>query len=182
MANMEECKIRIIHDCPSALFAPTFPVWDGHVRLGYFSNQTITTKAVLIPHFVCFDAHKCPFLIPTFQVDNYTCLHSHKLNFSNINNFYRTFLSCTGIHQSGNKTHCPESSMLRCPGTNKCISTRRIMNGISDCYGAFDESHLANSCALNVKYRFNCTSENKCLLPTMKSHSVKQCIGGEDEF
>jgi hypothetical protein len=72
--------------------------------------------------------------------------------------------------------------MLRCLGTNKCIPNRHIMDGISDCYGAFDESLSANSCALNDKYRFHCTSENKCLLPTMKDDRKVHCIGGEDEL
>ena len=180
--NKEECKRQIIQDCPSAFVASDFPVWDGHVRLGYFSNQTMIMNSTgITPHFVCFDTHKCPFLNPTFQMDNYTCVHSHKLNFSDVRNFYGMFLSYTDLHQSKNKTHCPETSMLRCPGTNQCIPPRHIMNGIPDCYEAFDESSAANSCALNNKYRFNCTSENKCILRTMESDGIKQCIGGEDE-
>jgi hypothetical protein len=71
--------------------------------------------------------------------------------------------------------------MLRCLGTNKCIPQRQIMDGISDCYGAFDESLAANSCALNDKYRFQCTSENKCLSPVIVDDSIPQCVGAEDE-
>ena len=178
--NTEECKVQIIRDCPSAFLAPTFPVWDGHVRLGYFANETNIYMSRIAPNFVCFDKHKCPFLIPTFQVDNYTCLHIHKLNVSNYNDLYTVFLSCTSHYESGNTTHCPDSSMLRCLGTDKCIHRRRIMDGIIDCHDGFDESLSANSCSLNDKYRFNCTSEKKCLLPTLEYDSRKQCIGGED--
>ncbi|CAF4840448.1 unnamed protein product, partial [Rotaria socialis] len=55
------------------------------------------------------------------------------------------------------------------------------MDGTPNCYNAFDESITANSCVLNDKYRFHCTSESKCLSPAMVRNGTSQCIGNEDE-
>ncbi|CAF4916093.1 unnamed protein product, partial [Rotaria sp. Silwood1] len=55
------------------------------------------------------------------------------------------------------------------------------MDTTPDCYDAFDESLSSNSCSLNDRYRFHCTSEKKCLLLTMVNNNVQQCIDGEDE-
>ncbi|CAM4941272.1 unnamed protein product [Rotaria socialis] len=55
------------------------------------------------------------------------------------------------------------------------------MDGTPNCYNAFDESIAANSCVLNNKYRFHCTSESKCLSLAMVRDGTSQCIGNEDE-
>ncbi|CAF2691574.1 unnamed protein product, partial [Rotaria sp. Silwood2] len=177
--NASKCKFNL-GNCSSYFFAPDFPVWDGHVRLGYFSNQTLIKHTVGLPHFFCFNKHKCPFLIPTFEVDNYTCLHTHTLEFSSQADLYNVFISCIHLYESINDSSCTHSSMVNCLGTNKCIPKHHIMDGIPDCYNAFDESIASNSCSLNDKYRFHCTSENKCLSPTMVENDLYECIGGED--
>ncbi len=73
--NKEQCRMQTLQLCPSYIIAPTFPVCDGHVRLGYFSNKSLyAADTHAVPHFVCFDNDKCPFLIPTFILENYTCI------------------------------------------------------------------------------------------------------------
>ncbi|CAF4054951.1 unnamed protein product, partial [Adineta steineri] len=166
----------------SAFIAPTIPVWDGHIRLGYFSNQTFSKSNLGTPNFICYDKKRCPFFIPTLTVENYTCIHINASNlFSNMD-LYDPFITCNQFFESTNDTHCPNSTMLRCLGTNKCISKRRIMDGISDCYGDFDESLSANSCALNDTDRFPCTSEQKCLRSILVNDRYSHCVGKEDEF
>ncbi|CAF3495063.1 unnamed protein product [Rotaria socialis] len=77
------------------------------------------------------------------------------------------FISSIRPYQSAGEIKCSQSSKLRCSGTNKCILKRHIMDGIRHCYNGFDESIAANSCLLNDRYRFQFTSGNKCILPTL---------------
>ncbi|CAF1589989.1 unnamed protein product, partial [Adineta steineri] len=162
--NTQECKIQTIEHCPPAFIAPTFPVWDGHVRFGYFSNATSIKLFGYEPDFVCYNKDLCPFLIPTFTLDNHTCLHTNRLNLTSSDTEYDIFRACNQLFQNDKESICQGSTTtVRCLGTNKCIPTRRIMDGFADCYNAFDESIAANSCALNDKHRFQCTSEQKCL-------------------
>ncbi|CAF1408465.1 unnamed protein product [Adineta steineri] len=181
--NQEECKIQTVKNCPSTFIAPTFPVWDGHVRFGYFSNATSIIMLGYEPDFVCYNKDLCPFLIPTFTFDNYTCLHTDQLNLTLMDNIYKKFRGCIQLFQNtnDNENTCQNSTTVRCLGTNKCISNRRIMNGFPDCYDAFDESIAANSCALNDKHRFQCPDEQKCLSPALVNDGVKHCIDGKDE-
>ncbi|CAF0841182.1 unnamed protein product [Adineta steineri] len=180
--NKEECKIQIVQSCPVAFIAPTIPVWGDHVRLGYFSNRTLPAGTVVKPNFICYDQKRCPFFIPTLIVENYACIHINTSDLVSYINLYKPFISCNPFFESANDTHCSDPTMLRCLRTNKCISKRRIMDGISDCYGDFDESLSANSCALNDTYRFACTSESKCLQPNLLNDRKTHCVGKEDEF
>ncbi|CAF0915257.1 unnamed protein product [Adineta steineri] len=180
--NEKECKIQIMQSCPTAFIAPTIPVWGGHIRLGYFSNQTFNNRVDATPMFICYDQKRCPFLIPTLIVENSTCIHIDALNLSSYFDLYKPFVLCNQFFENTNDTHCSDPTMLRCLGTNKCISKRRIMDGISDCYGNFDESISANSCALNDTDRFHCTSERKCLRRILVGDEDPDCIGREDEF
>ncbi|UJR19325.1 hypothetical protein I4U23_022454 [Adineta vaga] len=179
--NVEECTIQTLRKCPSTFIAPTFPMWYSHVQFGYFSNRTSVRVYGCEPDFVCCDKNLCSHVVPTFTMDNYTCLHINRSNFSTVKDVYEIFQSCDYTFETGNETNCIDSTMLRCVGTNKCIPKRRIMDGISDCYHAFDESLAANSCSLNDKYRFQCISEQKCIVSLLVNDKRKHCIGGEDE-
>ncbi|CAF4157154.1 unnamed protein product, partial [Adineta steineri] len=176
-----ECKIQTVKDCPPAFIAPTFPIWDGHVRFGYFSNKTSIKIFGYEPDFVCYNKELCPFLIPTFTLDNHTCLHTNRLNLTSSDTVYDIFRACNPLFQNDNESICLHPTTVRCLRTNKCIPTRRTMDGFADCYNAFDESIAANSCALNDKHRFQCTSEQKCLSLLLVDDGKAQCIGGEDE-
>ncbi|CAF3526078.1 unnamed protein product [Adineta steineri] len=179
--NIQECKIQTVKDCPPAFIAPTFPIWDGHVRFGYFSNKTSIKIFGYEPDFVCYNKELCPFLIPTFTLDNHTCLHTNRLNLTSSDTVYDIFRACNPLFQNDNESICLHPTTVRCLRTNKCIPTRRTMDGFADCYNAFDESIAANSCALNDKHRFQCTSEQKCLSLLLVDDGKAQCIGGEDE-
>ncbi|CAF0975520.1 unnamed protein product [Adineta steineri] len=179
--NTQECKIQTIKDCPPAFIAPTFTVWDDHVRFGYFSNETSIRILGFQPDFVCYSKDRCPFLISTFTLDNHTCLHTNRPNLALTDTVYDIFRTCNQYSQNDNESICRDPTTVRCLGTNRCIPKRRIMDGFADCPDAFDESIAANSCALNDKYRFQCTSESKCLSPILVNDQKAQCIGGEDE-
>ncbi|CAF4055904.1 unnamed protein product [Adineta steineri] len=180
--NTQECKIQTVKDCPPAFIAPTFPVWDGHVRFGYFSNATSVNIFGYEPDFVCYNKELCPFLIPTFTLDNHTCLHYDRLNLTLSDTVYDIFRACNQLFQNDKESICQDSTTtVRCLGINKCISKRRIMDGFADCYNAFDESIAANSCELNDKHRFQCTSEQKCLSLLLVNDGNAQCTGKEDE-
>ncbi|CAF1686764.1 unnamed protein product, partial [Adineta ricciae] len=147
--NKEECKRQTLDECPSSFIAPTFPMWGGHVRLGYFTNQTINSVKEARPEFICYNEYLCPFLIPTFTVNNYTCLRIDELKWSSLDDFYKVFISCYNPYQIENKIGCAEPTMIRCLETNKCIHAHKINDGIPDCFGDFDELFSAGSCILN---------------------------------
>ncbi|CAF0759856.1 unnamed protein product [Adineta steineri] len=162
--NTQECKIQTIKDCPPAFIAPTLPVWDGHVRFGYFSNETTIRRSGYEPDFVCYNKDLCSFPIPTFTLDSYTCLHTNQLNLTSSYTVYDIFRACNQLFKTDNENTCLDPTTVRCSGTNKCIRKRRIMDGFADCYDGFDESIAANSCALNDKHRFQ-----------WSSHPIPQC-------
>ena len=174
----QKCANQIRQLCPSAIIAPTFPVWDGHVRLGYFTNNTRSKVFGMVPDFVCYDINQCPFYTPQFLVENYTCVHINFLNLSHIDELILKFIPC---QRQYDKTYCQQPNMLRCLGTNRCIPYHRIMDGIWDCYDGFDESNQSNSCILKENNRFRCSSEDKCLSPMLLNDYKNDCIDGEDE-
>jgi hypothetical protein len=71
--------------------------------------------------------------------------------------------------------------LFRCPGTSKCISKHRLLDGSVDCYNHTDESY-ENSCQLNDKHRFSCTSEKKCFSRYIVRNGISHCLGNEDEI
>ncbi|UJR29622.1 hypothetical protein I4U23_017170 [Adineta vaga] len=178
--DKQECRNRTLQKCGSIFLAPSFPVWDNHVRLGYFSNQTVASRVSFEPQIVCYNASLCPFLISTLIVDNYTCIPIKKLNLTHSTYVYRIFERCRRSHWINNEDSCSEST-IKCPNVNKCIPKRKILDGVIDCPDEFDESTLVNSCDLNDKYRFKCTSEKKCIRSILVGDGKKHCLNGEDE-
>ncbi|CAF1037002.1 unnamed protein product [Adineta ricciae] len=178
--SSEECKLHTLQQCPSAFLAPDFPIWHSHVKYGYFSNQTIK-KIGNLPHFVCYNETLCPHIASTFMLENSTCLHVNQSDPEAIDTVYDIFRSCDNTFQTGDEVSCTDSTMVRCAKTNRCIPKRRIMDGVVDCYHAFDESLSIDSCALNDQYRFPCTSEQKCLAPILVDDKKIHCNNREDE-
>ncbi|CAF1503095.1 unnamed protein product [Adineta ricciae] len=180
--SSEECRLQTLRQCSSAFIAPIVPIWRGHVKYGYFSNQTSIKRFETEPHFIYYDQNLCSHIISTFTLENSTCLHLNRSNSSFMTDIFELFRSCDSPLGSGNESTCFDSIMLHCPKTKKCIPKRRILDGISDCYHAFDESVFSNSCTFNDKSRFQCTSEQKCLSSLLVNDGHEHCLNGEDEF
>ena len=78
-----------------------------------------------------------------------------------------------------NQGKCDDHRLFRCPNTLKCISKHRLVDGIEDCLGGFDEK--VDACEFDPKNRFRCSSERKCLSPRLVQNGMKDCVNGEDE-
>jgi hypothetical protein len=86
------------------------------------------------------------------------------------------------VDKTENETDCFHPSLFHCPGTSKYISERRLLDGYVDCYGGADETYV-DSCQLNDKYRFRCTSENKCISNIiLRDGTITHCSQVEDEM
>ena len=161
---------------------PSYPVFDGHVRFGYWLNESFVYDGFSIqrtPDFICFDAQRCSFLTIDIILDDLTCISRSNLNIY----FYEIpifFKACDFMYKTGNETDCIHSSLFHCPNSTKCISKHRLLDGISDCYDAVDETY-PNSCELNQKHRFSCSSETKCISPYQVRDGTSQCLKKEDE-
>ncbi|CAF1112054.1 unnamed protein product [Rotaria sordida] len=115
------------------------------------------------------------------MINNLTCVDLKKMGIIRFDQLIRLFRTCLFVDESGNETHCRHSSLFHCPGTSKCISKHRLLDGIDDCYGGADEKY-EGSCNLNQTHRFRCSSENKCISPILMRDGTKHCKDGEDEI
>ncbi|CAF1003630.1 unnamed protein product [Adineta steineri] len=181
------CYLRIQSRCNTTAYVifPTMPVFHGHVLFGYWTEtivpyHNIIDRPMIKPDFLCYDVQRCPFFPYHFKIDNYTCIDNRTIDLSDWDYIRGYFYRCLTIDQSGNETHCIHSSLFHCPGTSKCISKHRLVDGISDCFEKTDETYN-DSCKLNHKHRFRCSSENKCISPILVQDRVGNCYGKEDE-
>jgi hypothetical protein len=180
-----ECKVQLDSKCfTETVLFPSQPVYDGHIRLVYSTNRTIAlytnNKPAPIPDYICFVQKRAPFLQVFEVINNHTCVHILNLDIKDVVDVVSFSRSSVPIDSTGNETHCRHSSLFRCPGTIKCISKHRLVDGQVDCFGAADEL-FNGSCVLNDRFRFRCTSENKCLSPRIIADGISQCVKHEDE-
>jgi hypothetical protein len=181
------CEIQIQSKCnvsPYVIF-PLISISPSNGQAGYWTGRTILYKArpnvKTLPDFFCYDVHLCPYFSPTFKIGHRTCINHSDIGLDKFANQARLFDQCLTINKSGNETDCFHPSLFHCPGTSKCISKRRLLDGIVDCYGSTDETYVG-SCQLNDKHRFQCTSEDKCVSHIAVQDNIKHCRGGEDEM
>ncbi|CAF2050960.1 unnamed protein product [Rotaria magnacalcarata] len=163
---------------------PVHPILEGHVRFGYWTRKSFKIKNRELskhPDFVCYDAQRCSFLPFTMKIDNLTCIEvgeSFKLIYSTLPALIHT---CDHIYESGNETDCFHPALFHCPGTSKCISKHRLLDGNPDCYNDTDELY-ENSCQLNDQHRFRCTLENKCISRYIVRDGISHCLENQDEI
>ena len=180
------CYVRIRSKCNTSTYVifPSIPVFQSHVLLGYWTNTTVHyhfSRLIIKPDFLCYDVQRCPFLSYGFPLDNHTCVDYRKIGLTEWNDIRKFFDQCLKIDKSGNETHCFHPSLFHCPGTSKCISKHRLLDGIHDCYKSIDETYV-DSCKLNDTHRFQCSSENKCVSRILVGNVVEDCRNGEDEL
>jgi hypothetical protein len=161
------CSLSIVNHCNLSRYVifPVLPMFEGHVRLGYWTNRTVIysfRNSRLYPDFVCYDIQRCPFLLPNLFIDNLACLDMQNISVVDFKQLNALFHTCLPIDKNGNETDCFDPSLFHCPNTSKCISKHRLLDGIVDCYGGADEM-FTDSCNLNDTHRFRCLSEDKCI-------------------
>lgn len=183
-----DCYVRLSSECKtdSKIIYPRSPIFDGHIRLAYSTDQLrkIGSSPIYTMFkfdYICFDSKRSPHLPVTVIIDNFTCVDKFVLGIKTESEFLEVARSSVPIDPTAiNETHCRHSSLFHCPNTNKCISKHRLVDGRVDCYGGADERYN-ESCALNNRFRFHCTS-NICLSPIAVSDGIEQCLpSGEDE-
>ncbi|CAF3512691.1 unnamed protein product [Rotaria sp. Silwood1] len=168
----------------SYVILPVLPILQDDVQFGYWTNRTVNCFSFpqrQLPDFVCYNMQRCPLSTSTLVINNFTCIDLKNMEIHRFDQLMRLFRTCLFVDVSGNETHCRHSSLFHCPGTSKCISKYRLLDGIDDCYGGADEKY-EDSCNLNQTHRFRCTSENKCISPILVRDGIKHCKHGEDEI
>jgi hypothetical protein len=181
--NQNFASVRSKCNHSNYVILPVLPILQDNLQFGYWANRTFPCQFFSekqLPDFICYDTQRCPLFLFTFMINNLTCLDVKKMGIISFDQIIRLFQTCLFIDESGNKTHCRHSSLFHCPGTSKCISKHRLLDGIDDCYGGADEKY-EDSCNLNQTHRFRCELENKCISRLLVRDGIKHCKDNQDE-
>ena len=172
--------------CPPQFNFPTDLVTVGHVRFFYTNNMTIPSDKYVLPVYVCYKRELCPFLpstmrLHTFQNESLTCQHTSELLRSYAINSWLNLVRVIRIHFRPCSSLVPSnhadkniSSLFLCPDSNKYMSKHRLVDAVRDCAKGEDESYN-NSCDLGDKYRWKCSSDGRCLAPTLENDLWSGC-------
>ena len=183
-----ECPARSLIDCPSQFVFPGRPVMFGHVYFVFENNRTVTTLVDLLPDYICYDSHLCPFLLSTIMINGSTCRYYHDFDphdeymyFSQLipalTNIFHTYCSVA------NKSHCHEHpSWFHCDTHgSKCIPHHRRLDGIFDCPDGIDEQPNG-TCAIKHPQRLKCSlTSDMCIAPISILDGNRNCPNGDDE-
>lgn len=152
------------HCVPQFLF-PASPVLFGHVYLLYTSDRQYNEKYQNYPEFVCYNITLCTFIQATHEFNGFHCrLFIELVNMGG----WKPMLEALAIifrtcSLPNNDELCENTTLkYRCNTSSKCISTRRLSDGIEDCYGGSDE-RTTKTCLLNDKTRIKCQSQDRCV-------------------
>lgn len=186
-----ECASRIVKECPQYILFPDHAVVSDNVYLIY-TKDAVNIELDLIgdPTFLCFDIDKCTNdLQPFVNVLNQRCIYFHRLNITlnPVNTWAKRMTIIAQIFNSlwqRNSTSfsCPTEAFYQCAHTKKCISNRRLVDGIIDCVEGDDET-FAESCSLiDATERFRCPDEKKCISLRMINDGYVDCKRRDDEL
>ena len=188
----KSCVWDVQRYCPFLYRFPSEFIALGHIFFLY-SNATVDiTNQIIHPSYVCYDRRQCNtstlFLNTNVMYDGSFCLDWNQLNFhfdSNVNwfelirNIEHFFVAECFPKLKTN--HCFHSEQYRCANSSRCISKRRLIDGVQDCIENDDET-FQDSCHLNQTSRLQCSDEpNKCLSSVLVNDGVQDCPYGEDE-
>jgi hypothetical protein len=164
--------------CDPMFVFPSLPFTFEHVSLIYTSDRTYNAQNRGQPRYVCFNVLYCPFLTPIIEINGSTCISVLSLNLNErsidkvIGNIFRFSSSPTERNSCNNS-----ETMYQCRESLNCISSRRLSDGVEDCYGGDDEK--ANfTCLLKDKIRIPCPSGDKCVSHLIVGATVAICLLG----
>ncbi|CAF1141064.1 unnamed protein product [Adineta ricciae] len=147
------CDAMVQKHCPNVMYVPAYPIFNGHVYIGYAKTETNYRQHPLKPTYICFDNSR--FHIPNdgktlFMSDNRTCrlyedaivnwYYTHEVRWLQryvllaerwLNRVVRSNYNASSIFS--------ESSAYQCANSEKRILKTQVFDGISDCYDADDE-------------------------------------------
>ena len=198
--NESLCKIWLMNSsvaltflkqCDSFFQFPTIPVHSNHVRFFYKDPYLrLNLSTFLIPNYICYDQQLCNFIIPDLIYENLTCMETYELMvitnplknlWSQLSLFIQydfRFCSFPYVAFHNTRNYSVYLSLYKCRHSSNIISEHRIMDGIPDCYENDDET-LANSCALNDRYRVTCVDNTTCWSPLVKNIA---CVLNEFDY
>lgn len=183
------CASIVQTSCPSIYQFPSRFVALGHIFFLYSNTNVDMTNEIIYPSYVCYDRKQCNTSIllsnSSLMYHGSDCLDwnfhfDHAVNWFGLIIYIEQFFIMECFPKV--KTHhCFHSEQYRCVNSSKCISKRRLLDGIQDCMANDDET-LSNSCHLNETFRFQCSDQpTKCLSSVLVNDGVQDCLYGEDE-
>ena len=163
----------------------------GHIRLVY-SRDAFKPREFFVPEYVCYDEKRCGNYLPVQErISGLACrlfvdlglkTSTANLNMENlISDIKDRFRGC--LIGTQDMPHCNDSTMYRCENASKCISKRRLLDGVRDCpYG--DDETFNQSCSLpDVNRRFKCEGDTapQCFSFVAVRDTKLDCKYGDDE-
>ena len=161
------CRQKMVEYCPPLFEFPAKSIGWKDLHLVYSWNQT--QRLANSPDYICYDAQYCAH--PHMNTIHFTKLSNTSLTLScettNVNDLRGNwFVQVKSIQKHMQKqcsltktikeTKCLENIQFECG--HKCLSKYRLLDNFVDCPDRIDEIYN-QSCSLNLKHRFNCTSK-----------------------
>ncbi|CAF1087019.1 unnamed protein product [Rotaria sordida] len=186
-----ECAINVKIDCKPIFRFPTDFIALNHVFLLYMKESADEENERILPSYICYDPQQCSIALPSVNMSlvqhKSSCVNFEKFGFQYeyqptllelivmIEHYFISECATTSTSQ------CHDVSLYQCINSSKCISKRRLVDGIQDCISNDDEL-FADSCLLNDTFRFQCSEkENKCISPILINDGRSNCEFDEDE-
>ncbi|CAF1284435.1 unnamed protein product [Rotaria sordida] len=186
-----ECAINVKIDCKPIFRFPTDFIALNHVFLLYMKESADEENERILPSYICYDPQQCSIALPSVNMSlvqhKSSCVNFKKFGFQYeyqptllelivmIEHYFISECATTSTSQ------CHDVSLYQCINSSKCISKRRLVDGIQDCISNDDEL-FADSCLLNDTFRFQCSEkENKCISPILINDGRSNCEFDEDE-
>jgi hypothetical protein len=156
MNSSNDCWINHLNllTCESLIQFPIIPVFYGHVRFFYDTNQSRLKEEdddiiSLLPDYICYHEQLCDFIPSTFRYQNLTCRHQKQiididLNYHDFLEFIRDyFFHCAIPYMINNgEQYRQHPSIYCCKNSSKCISKHRLMDRIIDCHMGDDDNNI----------------------------------------
>ncbi len=186
-SNDTDCATVIRLNCPSIFKFPSTSILFSHVYFIY-DNTNNHVNEIWMPEFVCYNDSLCDFLPATLLINGMTCRRFHELNFStSFRNWHEMLTAVRDLFSTcslrlESKVCDDAASLFQCgSNSSKCISQRRLVDGVIDCPDGSDEK-FKFSCALHdTHHRFRCSTENTCIAPFLVQDGIRHCMDGTDE-
>lgn len=162
--------------CNSIFGFPFLPFTSEGVSLMYVSDRAYNTQNRGEPKYVCFNVVYCPFLTPTIEINGSTCVSvlSLNINVSSTDQAIGDIFRFYSLPAERNLCNNSET-MYQCRESLNCISSRRLSDGIEDCYGGDDEKTNL-TCSLKDKIRIPCPSRDKCVSHLIANKTASECL------
>ena len=155
---------------------PSTLILFSHIVLNYTDTQ---------PNSICFNETFCPFLNDDYEgsrtvaANGLTCRSFDTFTDEKYADFYdmvrkvkQLVSSCSVLPNPASNGHC---LLFQCDDGSKCLSRHRILDGRRDCSKNEDEYH-ANTCNLNLPYRFTCDNGSQCLHQALTNNGIVSIV------